>query len=99
MLRNRICVFPHCTRTARSADLDHIDPYEHGSTTTSANLAPLCRLHHRVKTHTGWGYTQLSPGEFLWTSPHHQAFHVDPTGTTDASRLAAHTPQPVAASP
>lgn len=81
-LRNRMCVFPHCTRSARAADLDHIDPWEHGGTTSSANLAPLCRLHHRVKTHTGWTYTQLSPGEFLWTSPHGQSFQVDPGGTT-----------------
>jgi len=85
ILRNPRCVFPHCNRSARAADLDHIDPYEHGGTTTSANLAPLCRLHHRVKTHTGWTYTQLSPGEFLWHSPHAQVFHVDPDGTTPIS--------------
>jgi len=27
-------------------------------------------------------YTQLSPGEYLWHSPHGPTFHVDPTGTT-----------------
>jgi hypothetical protein len=81
-LRNHTCVFPHCTRSARTADLDHIDPWEHGGRTASANLAPLCRLHHRVKTHNRWTYTQLSPGEYLWRSPHADVFHVDPTGTT-----------------
>lgn len=81
-LRNRVCVFPHCTRSARAADLDHIDPWEHGGTTHSSNLAPLCRLHHRAKTHDLWSYTQLTPGEFLWTSPHGDAYLVDPVGTT-----------------
>jgi hypothetical protein len=82
VLRNRVCVFPHCTRTARSADLDHIEPHEHGGPTSSENLAPLCRLHHRVKTHSAWSYTPLAPGEFLWHSPHGDAYLVDPTGTT-----------------
>jgi hypothetical protein len=84
VLRNRVCVFPHCTRTARTADLDHIAPYapDHsGGATLSDNLAPLCRLHHRVKTHGDWSYTPLAPGQFRWHSPHGQGFVVDPSGT------------------
>ena len=81
ILKNRTCVFPFCTRAARTADLDHIHPWEQGGKTTTSNLAPLCRLHHRVKTHGRWNYIQLSPGEFRWRSPHGQSFHVDPTGT------------------
>jgi len=82
ILRNRTCVFPHCTRTTRTADLDHIEPHERGGRTSSENLAPLCRLHHRAKTHDLWTYTHLAPGEFLWRSPHGATFHVDPDGTT-----------------
>ena len=29
---------------------------------------PLCRRHHRLKTHhSGWGYTVLEPGSYLWS--------------------------------
>ncbi|MDP3968372.1 MAG: HNH endonuclease signature motif containing protein, partial [Nocardioides sp.] len=59
VLRDRTCVFPDCTRDARSSDLDHIEPYVEGGPpgqTTPANLAALCRRHHRLKTWTGWTY-------------------------------------------
>jgi hypothetical protein len=82
ILRNPTCVFPFCTRRARGADLDHIHPHEHGGPTSSDNLAPLCRLHHRAKTHGRWTYTPLAPGQFRWRGPHGQTFLVDPTGTT-----------------
>jgi len=39
ILRNPTCVFPHCTRSARTADLDHIQPWEQGGATSSQNLA------------------------------------------------------------
>ena len=53
ILTNATCVYPHCTRPSRTADLDHIENWD-GTNTTSANLAPLCRGHHRYKTHGGW---------------------------------------------
>jgi hypothetical protein len=33
------------------------------------NLAPLCRFHHRLKTHGGWTYERIAPRTFRWTSP------------------------------
>ncbi|WP_028471773.1 HNH endonuclease signature motif containing protein [Nocardioides alkalitolerans] len=78
------CVFPHCMRPARGCDLDHVDEYvraEDGGPpgqTSTANLAPLCRRHHRVKTHPSmsgagperrWRYRRLPDGSFVWTSP------------------------------
>jgi hypothetical protein len=70
ILRDRLtCIFPWCTRPARSADIDHITPYDEGGQTASDNLAPLCRHHHRLKTHGGWTYTSLEPGRYLWRSP------------------------------
>ncbi|GAA1763194.1 hypothetical protein GCM10009795_007240 [Nocardioides hankookensis] len=63
------CVFPHCNKEARGCDLDHIQPYNQGGKTTSSNLAPLCRFHHRVKTFGGWTYHRTSRTAFLWTSP------------------------------
>ena len=55
-------------------DADHVIPYAEGGTTSSENIAPLCRGHHRLKTHTAWTYTMLEPGSFLWSSPHGYQF-------------------------
>jgi hypothetical protein len=63
------CVFPHCTRRAERCDTDHVIAYADGGTTSSANTAPLCRRHHRAKTHSRWDYTVLDRGTYLWTTP------------------------------
>jgi len=85
--RDLTCVFPWCTRPAESCDLDHVIPYSDGGTTSSDNIATLCRRHHRLKTHhSGWGYTVLEPGCYLWSSPHGYQFLRDHTGTTDVTR-------------
>jgi hypothetical protein len=85
-LRDRTCVFPYCHRPARSCDLDHVVAYEEngppGQTSTD-NLACLCRLHHRMKTHAGWSYYALVPGTFIWHSPHGHTWLRDQAGTTD----------------
>ena len=67
-LRFPQCVFPYCHRPARADDADHIIEYPIGRTTTS-NLAPLCRGHHRLKTHTDWTYRSVPGTGFVWTSP------------------------------
>jgi hypothetical protein len=82
-LRDRTCVFPWCHRPARSCDKDHIIPWDEGGATSSDNLAALCRRHHRLKTHGGWTYTMLTPGSYLWRSPHGHTWLRDTTGTTD----------------
>ncbi|MBW8749841.1 MAG: HNH endonuclease, partial [Propionibacteriales bacterium] len=88
-LRDRECVFPWCHRPARRCDKDHTVPHDRGGPTCACNLAPLCRLHHRMKTHGGWTYTTLEPGTYLWRSPHGYTWLRDHTGTTDL------TPPPV----
>ncbi len=91
VLRDATCVFPWCSRPARGCDVDHVVPFDHHAAdegrpqpgpTTTANLAALCRHHHRLKTHGAWAYTVTAPGVFEWTSPHGHRFHRDPTGTT-----------------
>ena len=67
-LTHPTCVFPLCTRPSRGKDTDHIVEYPLGET-TSWNLAPLCRRHHRYKTHTAWTYVRTGPRTFVWTSP------------------------------
>ncbi|MBF4160163.1 13E12 repeat family protein [Nocardioides acrostichi] len=96
--QRQTCTFPFCTRTAMRADLDHIDEYVPPSEggppgqTSTDTLAPLCRTHHRAKTHPSpshqpgrsekrWRYRRIRPGLYLWTSPHGRHFLVDPDGT------------------
>lgn len=93
VVRDGACVFPHCNRDARRADLDHIEPYGDGGRTAADNLAPLCRVHHRVKTHGGWTYTTGAPGEYAWFGPHGQSFFT--TGViTSALSPPRHRPSP-----
>ncbi len=84
-LRDRHCVFPWCTRRASKCDKDHVIAWKPGDQTCACNLAPLCRRHHRLKTHGRWRYLVLKPGMFLWTSPHGYQYLVDHDGTTDVS--------------
>ncbi|WZH52633.1 MAG: DUF222 domain-containing protein [Nocardioides alkalitolerans] len=90
------CVFPHCARSSRTADLDHCERYDpHGppGQTSTRNLFPLCRRHHRMKTHperrTGrrWAYRPTNPDDgeppsaVIWTSPMGLRYLVDRDGT------------------
>jgi hypothetical protein len=84
ILRDRHCVFPGCTRDARSCDLDHIEPYlDPGDggppgQTRPTNLAPLCRRHHRAKTTGLWRYTRTPDGRCLWRGPYGVTFLASP---------------------
>lgn len=67
--RDGTCRFPGCSRPARRCDLDHPVPYDGGGTTSAANLAALCRRHHRLKTHAGWSYVLHNDASITWRSP------------------------------
>jgi hypothetical protein len=98
-LRDHTCAFPWCTRPARAltpdahrCDCDHVIPYRDDGTggrrhpqTCTCQLAPLCRRHHRLKTHSAWTYTVLEPGSYLWSSPHGYHYLRDHHGTLDVS--------------
>jgi hypothetical protein len=104
VLADVTCVFPFCTRPARGcrpgehdADCDHITAYGSDGPTCSANVAPLCRRHHRLKTHGGWRYVPVERGSYLWTSPVGLRFLRDHDGTLDVTqetpvRACAHPP-------
>ena len=84
-LTHPVELFPYGTRETHAAmDLDHIQPYNPQGPpgqTTPANLAPLRRFPHRVKTHGHWKVRRLDPKTVEWITPNGFAFHVDPTGT------------------
>ena len=79
------CVFPWCGRPSRACDHDHTVPYAEGGASCDDNVAPLCRRHHRLRTHAGWRYTRLDETTFLWSDPHGQQFLTDTTGTRDVT--------------
>ena len=102
VLTHPTCVFPWCTRPARAlepdehdADCDHRVPYAVVQHSCSCNAAPLCRRHHRAKTHGRWTYTALDRGTYVWTSPHGYQYLRDAHGTLDVSRdRHPHPPDP-----
>ena len=92
-LRSPVDVFPYATNTSRRRDLDHTIPWRPPDRdglpgppgqTRLDNLAPLTRLHHRIKTHSTWRVAQPFNGVFVWRSPHGHHFLVDHTGTRPA---------------
>ncbi len=91
-LRDRLCVFPGCRRASRACDLDHILEYvppDDGGPpgqTHPENLAPLCRRHHRAKTHTTWRYRRLPDGSYRWSSPTGRTYTVVPAPTSRPTR-------------
>ena len=89
-LTHPVELFPYGTRETHAAmDLDHIRPYDPQGPpgqTTPANLAPLRRFPHRVKTHGHWKVRRLDPKTVEWMTPNGFAFHVDPTGTHRAPK-------------
>ncbi|MGI8901719.1 MAG: HNH endonuclease signature motif containing protein, partial [Nocardioides sp.] len=89
-LHTMMCVFPWCTRPARSCDADHVIAHGDGGATCECNLAPLCRRHHRLKTKAGWRYTTVETGVWLWSEPHGQQFLRDQRGTLDVTPPGRH---------
>jgi hypothetical protein len=83
-LRDPVCVFPGCTQDSRRCDLDHIEAYlspDDGGPpgqTHPENLAPLCRRHHRAKTHGQWSYHRLPDAGYRWTTPTGRVIDVPP---------------------
>ena len=67
--RDRRCRFPGCRARARRDDLDHTVPWPAGPT-SPANLAALCRHHHRLRHQApGWRLRGLADGGLQWTTP------------------------------
>lgn len=79
------CVFPFCRKPARASDCDRIAPHRpddpEAGPTCSCNVAPLCRHHHRLKTHARWRYVRLDATTYRWTDPHGLTYVRDRVGT------------------
>jgi hypothetical protein len=68
--RDGTCRFPHCTRSARTADVDHVVAWDDGGETSRRNLVSLCRRHHVLKTHGAWSAVRhREDGSLEWRAP------------------------------
>jgi hypothetical protein len=80
--RDRTCRFPGCGQPARRCDLDHVKPAKRGKTSAD-NMIPLCRHHHRLKTHHRWR-VRLNPDSSVdWRSPSGREYHLKPRSQLD----------------
>lgn len=108
-VRDGGCVFPWCTRKPWFTDCDHIIPWKadgSGGPTCSCNTAPLCRRHHRAKTHadnhmgskyTWWNYESLGDGKYLWHGPKGTVLLRTNTGVREVSSTYREPPPTIAA--
>ena len=86
--RNPTCIFPNCTRRAHQCDCDHTRPFHTaGGRTTSANLAPVCRTHHRCKHELGWNYRRKPTDEVTWKAPSGRTYTTEPDYYADDPQL------------
>ena len=66
LARDRVCAAPGCHTAARRCDLDHVQPWDDGGSTSSANLAALCAKHHDAKTRKRLRYRRDADGGYTW---------------------------------
>lgn len=71
--RDLECVRPGCETSAWKAELDHVVPFDHrggrGGPSAAANLAPLSKGCHQIKTHGGFHLERSSPSSYRWRTP------------------------------
>jgi hypothetical protein len=71
VVRDRGCAFPGCSRPPAWCEAHHLRHWLHGGPTDLANLALLCRTHHRAVHEGGW-WLQRHPDSRLTATPPHR---------------------------
>jgi hypothetical protein len=69
-IRDGGCVFPGCDRPPAWCEAHHLVHWLHGGPTDLANLALLCRAHHRAVHEGGWRLARDPDGRLAATPPH-----------------------------
>jgi hypothetical protein len=75
IVRDGGCVFPGCNRPPSWCDAHHLLHWLHGGPTDLANLALVCRAHHRAVHEGGWRLRRDPDGRFTATPPHRRPRH------------------------
>jgi hypothetical protein len=74
-VRDGGCVFPGCDRPLAWCEAHHLVHWLQGGLTDLANLALLCRAHHRELHEGGWRLIRGPDGHFTATPPHRNRRH------------------------
>ena len=69
-VRDGGCAFPGCQRPLVWCEAHHLHHWLHGGPTDLANLALLCRAHHRAVHEGGWRLARQPDGQLTATPPH-----------------------------
>jgi Domain of unknown function (DUF222)/HNH endonuclease len=77
-VRDGGCVFPGCDRPLAWCDAHHLVHWLDGGPTDLANLALLCRAHHRAVHEGGWQLQRDPDGQLTATPPHRRPRHRRP---------------------
>ncbi|MFD1714825.1 DUF222 domain-containing protein [Amnibacterium flavum] len=77
-VRDQVCRFVGCTRSAEHCDIDHTVAWIDDGETTAANLEALCKSHHPVKTRGRWQVEMDPNGVVHWTSPTGRTYETYP---------------------
>ena len=85
-VRDGGCVFPGCARPLAWCEAHHLRHWLHGGPTDLANLALVCRAHHRAVHEGGWRLARQADGRLTATPPHR------PSGTTKTSHRRLNRP-------
>jgi HNH endonuclease len=82
-VRDGGCVFPDCTRPLAWCEGHHLIHWLDGGPTDLANLALVCRAHHRAVHAGGWQLTRGPNGRCTATPPdrHRRHHRRHPTAT------------------
>ncbi|HET9556847.1 MAG TPA: DUF222 domain-containing protein, partial [Actinomycetota bacterium] len=78
VVRDHGCVFPGCERPPGWCEAHHLRHWLHGGPTDLANLALLCRAHHRAVHEGGWHLVRDPDGRLTATPPHRRRPHRRP---------------------
>lgn len=99
--RDHTCIYPGCTRPSVQVELDHREEFPEGETSTQ-NLEPLCKRHHRVKHADGFRVLRQGDGSYLWITRRGSRFRTSPSEqpegswpAPDADEVEAATPEEV----
>ena len=76
--RDLHCRFPGCRVPVNRCDIDHTIPAADGGTTSTDNLAHLCRGHHTMKHNSDWDHRLLPDGTMRWRSPTGRVYDDEP---------------------
>ncbi|MGE0880952.1 MAG: HNH endonuclease signature motif containing protein [Acidimicrobiia bacterium] len=69
VIRDEVCRFPGCVRTADLCEVHHVDWWDHGGGTAPDNTVIMCVRHHHELHEPGWHAKLLPDAEFRVTKP------------------------------